>query len=301
MALSMTAGNSVPDTARPLFRRSLARYLGGGLVISTGEVEFESAERVTAPLSRGFKIAVTLAGRISCRIDDRPPVDMAGPNICLFLNTRDHRREQIFAPGQRLRYALIQMTPDLIVDRLGLSFDALMAAAKRLDGGRDPAVLSRPADQVIRSIASTIMGCPLEGMARDLYLIGKAFELAALSIEQFLPKAAAPRRGALPLSEVERVQAAREILLERYRNPPSVAALAREVGLNVRKLNVGFRRAFGMTVHAFLQEHRLQVAYQQIADGELNISQVAYGVGYAPAHFATIFRRRFGLSPSELR
>lgn len=297
----MEDGRPPSSTSRPLFRRSQARYLGGELVISTGEAAFEHPEKVTAPLSRGLKIAVTLTGHISCRIDERPAIDMVGPNLCLFLNTRVHRREQVFAPTPPLRYALIQMTPALLAGTFGLSFDTLMAAASRLDGGRDPAILSRPADQMIRSVASTIMACPLEGVTRDLYLIGKGFELAALAIEQFLPSTSLPRGGALPLGEVERLQAARQILLERYREPPSLAALAREVGLNVRKLNLGFRRLFGMTPHAFLQEHRLQVAYQQIAGGDFNISQVAYGVGYAPAHFATIFRKRFGVSPSELR
>lgn len=297
----MPAENSRSEPTQPIFRRSRSRYLDGDLIISTGESEFDAVQTITAPLERGLKIAVTLTGNFSCRIDDRPPLDMSGPNVCLFLNTRDHRREQVFTPGIRLRYALVQMTPSLIEDKFGLGFDTLMAAASRIDEGRDPVMLSRPADQAIRSVASTIMACPLEGVARDLYLMGKAFELTALSIEQFLPSVNGTKRGSLPLSEIERIEAAREILLERYRDPPSVEGLAREVGLNVRKLNIGFRRIFGMTVHTFLQEHRLQVAYQQIAGGELNISQVAYRVGYAPAHFATIFRKRFGLSPSELR
>ncbi|WNJ93118.1 AraC family transcriptional regulator [Bosea sp. 685] len=290
------------DTVRPLFRTSRAGYLDDQLVISTGENEFDLPMRVDTPLRRGLKVAVTLNGKISCRINDQAVSDMVGPSVCLFVsNDAPHRREQIFAPGTRLRYAIVQMTPALIEDKFGLPFERLMTMGKRHDGGRDPVFLTCPADKVIQSIASKIMGCPLQGITRDLYLIGKALELVAMSIEQLLPSVRGQQGVSLPLSEIERIQAAREILVLRYRAPPSLTALAREAGLNTRKLNSGFRQLFGMTVHAFLQEHRLQIAYQKISGSEASISGVAYEVGYAPAHFATIFRKRFGLSPSELR
>lgn len=298
MEISVDPGKA----ASPLFRKCLSEYLGGHLIVSTGETEFDSPRRVDAPLRRGLKIVVTLSGRLSCRIDDRETSEIVGPNLCLFLaDSASHQREQIFSAGSRLRYAIVQMSPTLIEEKFGLSYERFLAMGQRHDQGHDPVFLTGAADSAIRSIASKIMGCPLEGVSRDLYLIGKAFELAALAIAQLLPDARKGREGTLPLREIERIQAARDILLARYRDPPSHAALAREVGLNVRKLNNGFRQVFGTTAYAFLQEHRLQVAYRQIAGSERSISQVAYDVGYAPAHFATIFRRRFGLSPSELR
>jgi len=33
----------------------------------------------------------------------------------------------------------------------------------------------------------------------------------------------------------------------------------------------------------------------------MSVSEAAYHVGYGAAHFATIFRKRFGISPSSLR
>ncbi|MGO4815974.1 helix-turn-helix domain-containing protein, partial [Cupriavidus sp. 2MCAB6] len=50
-----------------------------------------------------------------------------------------------------------------------------------------------------------------------------------------------------------------------------------------------------------LQAHRLQQAYDLIRSGEKSVAEAAYHVGYNPAHFSGIFRKRFGILPSTLR
>jgi AraC family transcriptional activator of pyochelin receptor len=85
------------------------------------------------------------------------------------------------------------------------------------------------------------------------------------------------------------------------RDPPHLSALAQYVGLNSQKLNRGFRHIFGSTVYSFLQDYRLEEAYRLLSTSEMSVSEVAYHVGYGPAHFATAFRERFGVSPSQMR
>ncbi len=293
----------LPDrrsTTAPLFQKTFADYFDGRLIVSTGENEFAEPKLVAAPVRRGMTVAVALCGQMSCRINNRSVIEIAGPNVTLILNDAEHRREQIFAAKVRLRYALVHIAPSLIENKFNIDFTSLLEVGKRMGQGGDPVFLARPADQVIRAVASKIMACPLPGFGRNMYLVGKALELAALAIDQFLPSVG-DERLRLPLKDIERVQVAREILIERFRDPPSLSMLARQVGLNSRKLNIDFRRAFGMTVHTFLQEHRLQKAYQKVTASDLSVSEIAFQVGYQPAHFTTIFRKRFGLPPSELR
>ena len=38
-----------------------------------------------------------------------------------------------------------------------------------------------------------------------------------------------------------------------------------------------------------------------IASGETSIAVAAFQVGYSPAHFSGLFRKRFGIAPSFLR
>ena len=58
---------------------------------------------------------------------------------------------------------------------------------------------------------------------------------------------------------------------------------------------------FGASVFEYLQEQRLQRAYAMIASGEASVAVAAFQVGYSPAHFSGLFRKRFGIAPSSLR
>ena len=125
--------------------------------------------------------------------------------------------------------------------------------------------------------------------------------LAGLVISSCMAQASATEVMQLSARDIDRVRQARELLIGALQHPPSLEGLAAQVGLNVRKLNDGFRRVYGATVFGFLQEYRLEQAYKLIAAGEMSVSEAAYHVGYGAAHFSTIFRKRFGISPSSLR
>ncbi|STQ45969.1 Bacillibactin transport regulator [Ewingella americana] len=84
-------------------------------------------------------------------------------------------------------------------------------------------------------------------------------------------------------------------------NPPTLAELALSVGMNTRKLTVGFRRLFGESVFEYLQSLRLETAWQMLTAGDVSVSTAAYQVGYSPAHFSVAFRKKFGVSPKSLR
>ncbi|MEE4453267.1 AraC family transcriptional regulator [Novosphingobium resinovorum] len=142
--------------------------------------------------------------------------------------------------------------------------------------------------------------CPYAGAVRQIYLHGKAFEFLAFALDA-LQEHAPARSGGLTGSDVERLHAARDILLEEFADPPTLGALATRCGMSVTRLTAGFRRLFGNSVTAFLQEHRLQIAYDGLTAGRMNVSQAAYASGYQLSSFSTIFLRRFGVRPSALR
>ncbi|MDU2612530.1 MAG: pyochelin biosynthesis transcriptional regulator PchR, partial [Pseudomonas aeruginosa] len=167
--------------------------------------------------------------------------------------------------------------------------------------GGDPRIMSCPAPRAMQALASQIATCQMLGPTRDLYLGGKALELAALSA-QFLSGEGRPvEEPRITCSEVERIHAARDLLVGALQEPPSLDTLASRVGMNPRKLTAGFRKVFGASVFGYLQEYRLREAHRMLCDEEANVSTVAYRVGYSPAHFSIAFRKRYGISPSEIR
>jgi len=134
--------------------------------------------------------------------------------------------------------------------------------------------------------------------AGSLFLESGILELLALLFEQVRPVNGHTHSR----SDAERVYAARDLLIERMANPPSLADLARHVGTNEYKLKRCFKEVFGMSPYAYLLEHKLETVRTYLIKTDWSIAEIAYHVGYSdPAHLTHAFRKRYGVTPRELR
>jgi AraC-like DNA-binding protein len=56
----------------------------------------------------------------------------------------------------------------------------------------------------------------------------------------------------------------------------------------------------GISTGEFIRNLRLEQAARLIRENKINVTQVAYSVGFNnQTHFSTVFKKHFGLSPSE--
>lgn len=63
-----------------------------------------------------------------------------------------------------------------------------------------------------------------------------------------------------------------------------------------------FKKAHGQTPHQYIIESRLQAARSLITSGQCDITEAALTCGFSTAsHFSATFRKRWGVSPSELK
>ncbi len=274
--------------------------LNGALIVSAGVNRFDAPVRVDAALEPGVKVVVLLSGRMQIRIGNDSVREICGPASVVIKNTHAIPRDQVYSPGIPVRYALVQMNDGICGQELGAMLSALQAKSAGSNTDADAILLTSSADDVQQSLARQLMNCPFAGPERSLYLGGKALQLAALTVAQCVSEATAADVRKLSSRDIERIRSARDVLIASMREPPSLAVLARRVGLNVRKLNMGFRQVFGTTAFGFLQEYRLETAYKLLAAGEMSVSEAAYHVGYRETYVTTIFRKRFGISPSQL-
>jgi AraC-like DNA-binding protein len=99
-----------------------------------------------------------------------------------------------------------------------------------------------------------------------------------------------------------RVEAACDYLDSRLGEHVTLEEVAREVGASVSTLQRLFRAVHGTSVYDYVRERKLLKARFALEVGDASVAAAAHIAGYAsPANFATAFKRRFGLSPSELR
>ncbi|KAM3096807.1 helix-turn-helix domain-containing protein [Phormidesmis sp. 146-12] len=171
----------------------------------------------------------------------------------------------------------------------------------------------KPADQpyytqvsqtttAMQATLQQILQCPFQGLTQQMYLEGKVWELIALHFAQTaktdLDRVPKPLRS----DDIERIHYAKEVLVARLDEPPSLIELARLVGINDCKLKVGFRQVFGTTVFGYLQDYRMERSRQLLESGDLSIAEAARAVGLVNrSHFAIAFRKKFGANPRDYR
>jgi signal transduction histidine kinase/ligand-binding sensor domain-containing protein/DNA-binding response OmpR family regulator len=80
----------------------------------------------------------------------------------------------------------------------------------------------------------------------------------------------------------------------------NVDSLCSDVGISRAQLHRKMKEMTGIASGKFLRNLRMEQAARLLRESKVNVSQVAYRVGYADqAHFSTAFKAHFGLSPSE--
>ena len=85
-------------------------------------------------------------------------------------------------------------------------------------------------------------------------------------------------------------------------NDPSfnVQQLITEVGISRAQLHRKMKEITGVSTADFIRNLRLQQAERLIREHKVNITQIAYTVGFNnQSHFSTIFRKYYGMTPTE--
>lgn len=149
----------------------------------------------------------------------------------------------------------------------------------------------------VAAAAGAIMATGLGGPADDLTIEARALDILTAMIA--LMRQPPIRRGTAG-RDARRLAEARALMLGDLARNWTIRDIARAVGLNEKKLKAGFRDAFGLPVHGFLQRARLDAARDLLETSDASVTEASMTVGYAnPSHFARLFRREFGQTPSS--
>lgn len=264
-----------------------------GLQISVGNLSFATDEDVGEELEAGIKLAVLLEGQFDLSVSGAKPHRIIESSASLFIGCDRWRLDHRFGIGTKLAYLTLHLDAALIADELEVHF------GKKPGELGHVAMISGPVPTAIAALTRQMAHSPYSGALRRLHLAGKGFELATLAIDHFLH---APGATAAPLAtpvEARRLRELAEWIAHHPRDVPPVDRLARQAGMNVRKLNAGFRRLLGRSVMDYVREVRMEEAYRLLAAGA-RATDVAVSIGYTLPHFTTAFRKHYGITPRQI-
>ena len=206
---------------------------------------------------------------------------------------------------ERLLSVNVHISPSALKAFLGETFDFTRGGLAHLIRPNSRTYYQRCGVTTVamQTALHQILNCPFDGITKKAYLESKVWELMSLLIDQEQQRQNNKQGPKLLKSDdIEPIHYAKEILMARLNNPPSLIELARLVGINDCKLKAGFRQVFGTTVFGYVQDCRMEQSRQLLEAGEMSVAEAAQAVGYANrSHFAIAFRKKFGVNPSTYR
>ncbi|MFK2819165.1 AraC family transcriptional regulator [Flavobacteriaceae sp. LMIT009] len=135
---------------------------------------------------------------------------------------------------------------------------------------------------------------------KQLYFKGKVFELLSLYFNRDEEGVNEQCPFLADESNVIKIRKAKDIIINRMAEPPTLQELADEIGLSLKKLKEGFKKVYGETVFGFLFDYKMEVARKLLESGDLNVNEVGLKVGYSTSsHFISAFKKKYGTTPKK--
>ena len=137
---------------------------------------------------------------------------------------------------------------------------------------------------------------------QNVFLEMKMLELTSLVIIQVLTEKNVDEEGSF-LSDTEDIKLMEElrerIQIEPY-NEYGAEYVASELNMSVSKMNRIFRKLYATSLHAYVEEQRLEYAARLLMEGNHTVTEAAIQAGYYHmSHFSKKFKERFGISPKD--
>ena len=135
---------------------------------------------------------------------------------------------------------------------------------------------------------------------RARWCVWKSVELLyLLSAPKEQPADTAP---ALEREAARALADTRRYMEEHLDEPLTISTLSRRACLSATTFKAGFRRLYGLPVHAWLRQRRMERAAELLRSSSLSVLGVAQSVGYSSAsQFTAAFRRQYGVTPAQYR
>lgn len=152
----------------------------------------------------------------------------------------------------------------------------------------------------IQQVIHEILNCSYKDELKDLFLLSKSIELLVLQAEVYNQETQS--QFIKTRKDKEKLIEAKELLVNRIDNPPTIVELSKLIGINEYKLKKGFKELFGTTVFGYIHNSRMSMAKRLLLGTDKTAQEIAYETGYSsPQHFSTAFKNTFGVSPNSIR
>jgi AraC family transcriptional regulator len=185
---------------------------------------------------------------------------------------------------------------------LNISEEALMAASDGMGGEVKLRPKCRLVDPRVSALVAAVDAERIAGFpSGNLFLDSVEQALAVALVDRYAVRRPSVQRyrGGLAPARLRRVT---ELMHEKIEEELTLSEMAQCAGLSTAHFSEMFRKSTGESPRQFLLRQRVERAKEMLRAGETRVLDVAVACGFkTQQHFARVFRRICGASPTEHR
>ena len=149
-------------------------------------------------------------------------------------------------------------------------------------------------------VLTQLLNFNLNNSVKPLYFKGKTFELLSLYFNTSDEANLEQCPFLVSEANVNKIKLAKDIIINRLSEPPTLIDLANEIGLSLKKLKDGFKQIYGDSVYSFLIDYKMELARKLLESGDYNVNEVGLKIGYSTSsHFIAAFKKKYGITPKK--
>ncbi|MDG1426700.1 MAG: AraC family transcriptional regulator [Flavobacteriales bacterium] len=147
-------------------------------------------------------------------------------------------------------------------------------------------------------VLSQMLKYRTSSITKDLYLKSKIYEIFSLIFNSENNNEDEKCPFILNDDQLRKIRLAKDIILERFNEPPTLVELSEEINLGLRQLKQGFKETYGKPVFQYLLDYKMDKAAKLLSEGKYNVNEVSIELGYSnSSHFIHAFKKKFGITP----
>lgn len=239
-------------------------------------------------------------------LGERRNVHDLGPAIIVTAVPNTETTYRLPKINETIRHVMVHTTLSNLLERMGESWTEYPRWLQDiLDGSFDK---SRQRalflEDIHRDLTWPCFNLPVSGALLHHWLSAKFDELLCVGLQILKNNQAFIKNlpASLPFPSEEKIRRAQTILSREYANPPTLPALAKQLGISETQLKSGFKSLNGTTVLQYCIHKRINAAKLLLNENRHSISEIGDIVGYQDqSAFSRAFRRLSGCSPREWR
>jgi AraC-like DNA-binding protein len=248
-----------------------------------------------------LKFHFKLSGNNTVRFDGSDDINLRGGCMAVAIHPRGVIKLDAHPHGAFENSLTFACRPAVFTETMRLEPEALPQPLRDFANGKDPRpylrVMSLSA-RVIKTVEE-MLSCPYSGRFSHVHAEARALDLICMVLDVMVNDEPHSTVRLTP-RDIAALESVREFLGAQFMDPPTIAQLARQTGINRTKLTQGFRHLFNETILDYCHRMRMRKARELLLDG-MPVGLVAVDVGYEHhSSFAQAFRAYFGFPPVEL-